>query len=89
VSNAAHYDNSTRYIQTNVNDMQMERRFRAVNGILIPGGGQDLSPGHPYYDAVEYLFDLAVKENDAGVVYPVGGVYADLFYWHPVCCCPT
>ena len=30
-----------------------------------------------------------LKENDAGVVYPVGGVYADLFYWHPVCCCPT
>jgi hypothetical protein len=52
--------------------VQMERRFRAVNGILIPGGGQDLSPGHPYYDAVEFLFDLAVKENDAGVLYPVG-----------------
>lgn len=53
--------------------MQMDRIFNAVNGILIPGGGQDLSPGHPYYDAVKYLFDLVVAENDKGSVFPVRG----------------
>eukprot|EP00890_Picochlorum_soloecismus_P001023 jgi/Picsp_1/1921/NSC_05387-R1_protein len=65
---------------------EMERRFRAVNGILIPGGGQDLSPGHPYYDAVEHLFDLAVKENDAGVVYPnhMNGIAFDAFAENPM-----
>ncbi|KAI8110154.1 hypothetical protein M9435_001833 [Picochlorum sp. BPE23] len=52
---------------------EMKRRFKAVNGILIPGGGQDLSPGHPFYDAVKYLLDLTIEENDKGVLFPMHG----------------
>jgi gamma-glutamyl hydrolase len=57
-------------------DMSMEdirRRFEAVNGILIPGGGQELSPGHAYYDAVKILFDLTIEENKKGVHFPLHG----------------
>jgi gamma-glutamyl hydrolase len=52
---------------------ELERIFYSVNGILIPGGGQDLSPGHSYYDTVKVLFDLTVKENDKGILFPMHG----------------
>ena len=46
-------------------------RFQVVNAILIPGGGQNLSPHHPFYDAVAVLVDLAKQANDAGDYFPV------------------
>lgn len=52
---------------------EMRRIFRAVNGILIPGGGQNLSPGHLYYDAVKYLLDLTIQENENGEIFPMHG----------------
>ena len=52
---------------------EVERRFKAVNGILIPGGSQTLSPGHPYYDTTKLLLDMAIKENDAGTSFPLHG----------------
>ena len=36
------------------------RRFKLINGVLIPGGGQVLSPGHPFYDAADHLLQLAL-----------------------------
>jgi hypothetical protein len=42
-----------------------------VNGILIPGGAQDLRPGQPFYDTVAQLVDLAVEANDKGSHFPV------------------
>ena len=46
-------------------------RFNSINGMLIPGGSADLKPGHPFYDATEYLFKLALEANDKGDYFPV------------------
>lgn len=46
-------------------------RFNSINGMLIPGGSADLKPGHPFYDATQYLFKLALEANDKGDYFPV------------------
>ena len=46
-------------------------RFNSINGMLIPGGSADLKPGHPFYDATDYLFKLALEANDKGDYFPV------------------
>ena len=51
---------------------EVERIFKAVNGLLIPGGGQNLSPGHPFYDTAAELFRMTLAANDAGDYMPVG-----------------
>lgn len=48
-------------------------RFSVINGVLIPGGGADLSPGHPFYDTAELLVQLAREANDQGDAFPVHG----------------
>lgn len=45
---------------------------QAVNGILIPGGAQNLRPGEPFFDVVSQLYDLALEANDKGEYFPVG-----------------
>jgi hypothetical protein len=40
-------------------------------GVLIPGGGQNLSPHHPFFDTSALLFNLTVAANDAGDFFPV------------------
>jgi gamma-glutamyl hydrolase len=52
---------------------EMRRRFMAINGLLLPGGGANLSPGHPFFDAAHYLVDLALDANDKGDYFPVHG----------------
>ncbi len=52
---------------------EVERRFKAVNGILIPGGSQILSPGHPYYDMTKILLDMTIDANDEGTSFPLHG----------------
>jgi hypothetical protein len=46
-------------------------RFDLINGVLIPGGGQVLSPGHPFYDASDHLLSLALDANDRDDYFPV------------------
>ncbi|KAL4447534.1 hypothetical protein ABPG75_004753 [Micractinium tetrahymenae] len=53
---------------------EVERRFKAVNGILIPGGAQNLRPGEPFFDVVSQLYDLATEANDKGEYFPVYGI---------------
>lgn len=60
-------------ILVDMNPEEIRKRFDAVNGILIPGGGQELSPGHAYYDAVKLLFDWTIEENKKGVYFPMHG----------------
>ncbi len=45
--------------------------LQAVNGILIPGGAQNLRPGEPFFDVVSQLYDLAIEANDKGEYFPV------------------
>lgn len=52
---------------------EFKRRFQIINGVLIPGGGQVLSPNHPFYDAVALLVDLGKAANDAGDYFPIHG----------------
>lgn len=47
------------------------RRFKAINGLLLPGGGANLSPGHPFYDAAATLVNMALDANDRGDYFPV------------------
>ena len=51
--------------------MRTGYRFNAINGILIPGGGADLSPQHPFYDTAAQLLELTIAANDAGDYIPV------------------
>ncbi|KXZ51986.1 hypothetical protein GPECTOR_10g1008 [Gonium pectorale] len=52
---------------------QVERRFSVINGLLLPGGGATLKPGHKFYDTARHLVDLAIKANDNGDYFPVHG----------------
>lgn len=52
---------------------EVKRRFQLINGVLIPGGGQNLSPGHPFYDTSKLLLSLALESNDRGDYFPVHG----------------
>ncbi|GIL88439.1 hypothetical protein Vretifemale_16403 [Volvox reticuliferus] len=51
----------------------IERRFAVTNGLLLPGGGATLAPGHRFYDSARHLVELALKANDNGDYYPVHG----------------
>lgn len=33
--------------------------LKSINGIVLPGGGADLSPNNGYYDAVTIIYRLA------------------------------
>eukprot|EP00775_Hariotina_reticulata_P013441 gene13441-13567_t len=52
---------------------QLKDRFEVINGLLIPGGGATLRPGHPFYDAARLLLRLAIEANDKGDYFPVWG----------------
>jgi gamma-glutamyl hydrolase len=44
-----------------------------INGLLLPGGGASLSPGHKFYDTAALLVHLACEANDRGDYFPVHG----------------
>ncbi|KAK9799018.1 hypothetical protein WJX73_007185 [Symbiochloris irregularis] len=52
---------------------ELKRRFEIINGVLIPGGAQALSPHHPFYDAVAVFVDLAKQAFDKGDYFPIHG----------------
>ena len=59
-----------------LHDMEADeviRRFNAVNGVLIPGGSQDLRAGNPYFDTASLLFHLTLEANDKGDYFPLHG----------------
>jgi hypothetical protein len=47
-------------------------RFNIINGVLLPGGGANLHPGHPFYDAAAQLINLAIRVGPGGT--GAGGV---------------
>lgn len=52
---------------------EVRARFQVINGLLIPGGGAVLSPGHKFYDTAALLVNLAIEANDNGDYFPVHG----------------
>lgn len=48
--------------------------FSMINGLLIPGGAQNLvDPTNPFMVAARTLYDLAVESNRQGEVFPIWG----------------
>lgn len=47
--------------------------FAKTNGILFPGGNQDIDPDQIYTQEGEYLWNLAKQANDQGDYYPIWG----------------
>jgi gamma-glutamyl hydrolase len=60
-------------ILPDMSEGEVRARFRAVNGLLLPGGGGRLTPGHGYYDTAALLLKLALDANDNGDYFPVHG----------------
>ena len=50
---------------------EVRRLFGAINGAVIPGGGQNLSPHHRFYDTSALLLNLTMAANDRGDFFPV------------------
>lgn len=53
----------------------LRTKFEAINGVIIPGGGADLSPGHPYREQTAKLLAWAIESNKRG----------DPFFMHGTC----
>lgn len=56
-----------------MSDDEIRERFDVINGILLPGGGAKLEPGHRFYDTASLLVDLAIAANDNGDYFPIHG----------------
>ncbi|XP_032242686.1 gamma-glutamyl hydrolase [Nematostella vectensis] len=59
-------------IRNDLTKSELTKLFYSINGVLFPGGGRDLLSSK-YAKAGKVLFDLAVKANDAGDVFPLWG----------------
>mmetsp|Transcript_16637 Transcript_16637/g.30514 ORF Transcript_16637/g.30514 Transcript_16637/m.30514 type:complete len:340 (+) Transcript_16637:2035-3054(+) len=56
------------------NDLEgLRKQFDSINGLLFPGGGADLSPGHPFFDTADQLFQWALEANRNGDYFPIWG----------------
>lgn len=60
-------------IMYDMTEQELQERFSAINGLLLPGGGADLRPGHAFYDTAARLVQLAIEANDKGDYFPVHG----------------
>jgi gamma-glutamyl hydrolase len=54
---------------------ELAKLFHSVNGLLLPGGGAEIRklPNNRFREAAEFLYDLAIKANDAGDAFPIHG----------------
>lgn len=59
-------------IRNDLSEEQLEKLFSSINGVLFPGGGADLFDSS-YARTGKILFNLAVKANKAGDVFPLWG----------------
>jgi len=60
-------------IPTNINDTVLQHVFKSVNGLLFPGGETNLVDSG-YYKLTKRLYELAIKENEKGKVFPILGI---------------
>ncbi|XP_065213874.1 gamma-glutamyl hydrolase-like [Planococcus citri] len=61
-------------IFTNQSYHYYERMLYSVNGLMVPGGSNEIEPGCPYYDAFVIIVKIAKKMNDEGIYFPIMGV---------------
>jgi len=57
-------------IPFNVGKDRLKTLFQSVNGLLFPGGGTGLD-ATPYMHTLEYLFELALEDNNKGIHFPI------------------
>jgi len=53
---------------------ELTRLFHSVNGLLLPGGDANFSPGLPFYDGAHHLVQMAMEANRQGTYFPVLGI---------------
>ena len=53
---------------------ELTRLFHSVNGLLLPGGDANYTPGLPFYDGAHFLVQLAMEANRKGTYFPVLGI---------------
>ncbi|KAK2571885.1 Gamma-glutamyl hydrolase [Acropora cervicornis] len=58
--------------RNDLSEKQLDDLFNSINGVLFPGGASDLFDS-PYERTAKILFNLAVKANKAGDVFPLWG----------------
>eukprot|EP00897_Mesotaenium_endlicherianum_P000929 jgi/Mesen1/10837/ME000093S10351 len=51
---------------------ELRRKFKAINGLLLPGGGQVLKDS-PFFSVAKKVFEWALEANDNGEYFPVWG----------------
>jgi hypothetical protein len=56
--------------------------FNSVNGLLMPGGGSNISTGTEIHSAARVLFDLAVAASSVGDAFPVWGTCMGFQFLH-------
>jgi len=61
-------------IRCTASKKELTTLFHSINGVLIPGGGANLSLGHHFYDTAKVMFDLAIESNRNGTVFPIWGI---------------
>lgn len=59
-------------IRNDLSEEQLEKLFSSINGVLFPGGGVNVFDSQ-YARTGKILFNLAMKANDAGDVFPLWG----------------
>merc|ERR1712166_3436 len=52
---------------------ELTKVFGQINGLVMPGGGADLSNTTAFRQSGQVLYDLAIRANDNGVRFPIWG----------------
>ena len=52
-------------------DEELEILLGRLNGVLFPGGGASLSPGHPYHHIGKRVLNYAIEANNRGDYFPI------------------
>jgi len=53
---------------------ELTRLFYSVNGLLLPGGDANYTPGFAFFDGAHHLVQLAMEANRQGTYFPVLGI---------------
>ena len=52
---------------------QLAATLSGLNGVLYPGGGASLAADSPFFQGAQFIWEHAIKANQAGHVFPVWG----------------
>ncbi|XP_065213053.1 gamma-glutamyl hydrolase A-like [Planococcus citri] len=61
-------------ILTNQSYHYYERILHSINGVVAPGGSNEIQPGCPYYDTFVTIIKIAEQMNNKGIYFPIMGM---------------